>query len=162
MNKAEELTGLRNGQWMTDSTDLAASLMACGVAPLKDSPVSNTYSKEFPHRKGRPGKVLYHLETKSDTFTDETGSPVSAASLSTAYNGKDENEKLDALIEEIEDEAFRAKTKGQLPLAIMSHHRAAMGNRSLIRKWWRQVEPWVFLRRGKKKFLLPRSAKEPA
>ena len=56
MNNYEELSGLRNGQWMTDSTDLAASLMACGVAPLKDGPVSNTYTKENPHRKGRPGK----------------------------------------------------------------------------------------------------------
>ena len=162
MNNYEELSGLRNGQWMTDSTDLAASLMACGVAPLKDGPVSNTYTKENPHRKGRPGKVLYHLQTKSDTFLDSEGSPVTADKLAAGYNSKDANETLDALIEKIQDEPLRAKIKDQLPLASMSHHRAAMGNRSVIRKWWRQVEPWVFLKKGKKKFLLPRKSKETA
>ena len=147
---------------MTSSTDLAASLMACGVSPLKDGPVSNTYSKEHPHRKGRPGKILYHLETKSGTFKDATGSPLATEALAAGYNSKDANDVLDALIEEVEDASLKAKIKEQLPLAIMSHHRAAMGNRSIIRKWWRQVEPWVFLRKGKKKFLLPRNSKDTA
>ena len=82
--------------------------------------------------------------------------------LAAGYNSKDANDVLDALIEDIEDASLKAKIKEQLPLAIMSHHRAAMGNRSIIRKWWRQVEPWVFLKKGKKKFLLPRNSKDTA
>ena len=100
---------------MTSSTDLAASLMACGVSPLKDGPVSNTYSKEHPHRKGRPGKILYHLETKSGTFKDATGSPLATEALAAGYNSKDANDVLEALIEDIEDASLKAKIKEQLP-----------------------------------------------
>ena len=66
------------------------------------------------------------------------------------------------LIEKIQDQDLKDKIKEQLPLAIMSHHRAAFGNRSIIRKWWRNVQPWVYIQRGNKKFLLPRTAKNPA
>ncbi len=62
----------------------------------------------------------------------------------------------------IEDPVLKIKIKKQLPMAIMSHHRAAMGNRSIIRKWWRKIEPWILMKRNNKTFLLPRTAKKTA
>ena len=103
-----------------------------------------------------PGEVLYHLEKNSSTFNAST------EKLAHGYNSKDANEVLDSLIEKIEDLNLKNQIKEQLPLAIMSHHRAAMGNRSIIRKWWRKVEPWVSIKRNNKMFLLPRTAKQTA
>lgn len=162
MNKADELNQLRSGQYMTSSTDLAASLMSCGCSPLETGPCSNTYTEAKPFKSGRPGEVLFHLEKHSSTFKKEDGSKLSTEKLAAAFESKDANEALDSLIEEVEDLNLRNKIKAQLPLAIMSHHRAAMGNRSIIRKWWRKVEPWVFIKRGNKRFLLPRTAKKTA
>lgn len=147
---------------MTSNTDLAAALMASGVAPIENSPVSNTYSKEKPYTPGKPGNVLYHLKVSSDTFKNKSNTPISAEKLASGFNSTDANELLDELIEKIQDQDLKDKIKEQLPLAIMSHHRAAFGNRSIIRKWWRNVQPWVYIQRGNKKFLLPRTAKNTA
>tara|TARA_R100001163_G_scaffold46148_2_gene34671 strand:- start:1041 stop:1535 length:495 start_codon:yes stop_codon:yes gene_type:complete len=156
VNKSEQLAKLKSGHYITSSTDLAASLMACGCNPLQSSPCTNTYTDKKPYRSGMPGEVLYHLEKESSTFNAST------EKLAHGYNSKDANEVLDSLIEKIEDLNLKNQIKEQLPLAIMSHHRAAMGNRSIIRKWWRKVEPWVSIKRNNKMFLLPRTAKKTA
>tara|TARA_R100001082_G_scaffold98661_1_gene67041 strand:+ start:63 stop:569 length:507 start_codon:yes stop_codon:yes gene_type:complete len=162
VNKADELNQLKKGQFITGSTDLAACLIACGCSPLSGSPCTNTYTEARPFKSGQPGEVLYHLEKQSSTFTGKDGVAILTERLAAAFESKDANEILDQLIEEIEDVDLRNRIKEQLPLAIMSHHRAAMGNRSIIRKWWRKVEPWVYIKRGNKRFLLPRSAKKTA
>jgi len=162
LNEAKQLSLLKAGQFMTGSTDMAAALMSCGVQPSEAKPVTNTYTKDRPFKPGQPGQVIYHLKATSDTFKTEKGQPLTAEALGAAFESPDANEKLDELISKIEDEELRSKIETQLPLAIMSHHRAAFGNRSIIRKWWRHVEPWVFIQRGKKKFLLPRKAKKTA
>ncbi len=162
MDKADQLHKLREGQFITSSTDLAASLMACGCKPLEDGPCSNTYTDARPFKSGRPGEVLFHLEKHSSTFKGQDGLPIMTEKLAGAFRGKDDNSVLDSMIDEIEDQNLCNRIKAQLPLAIMSHHRAAMGNRSIIRKWWRKVEPWVFIKRGNKRFLLPRTAKKTA
>ena len=162
MNKADELNQLKKGQFITGSTDLAASLMSCGCAPLKDSPCTNTYTEKRPFKTGQPGEVLFHLEKESSTFTGRDGVHLLTEKLASAFESKDANEVLDEMIEEVADVNLRNRLKEQLPLAIMSHHRAAMGNRSMIRKWWRKVEPWVYIKKGNKRFLLPRSAKKTA
>lgn len=156
MSKTDQLYKLKAGQYITSSTDLAAALMSCGCKPLESSPCTNTYTDKKPYRSGVPGEVLFHLEKNSSTFKIET------EKLAEAYNSKDANEVLDLLIEEIKDINLKNKIKEQLPLAIMSHHKAAMGNRSIIRKWWRKVEPWVSIRKNNKMFLLPRTAKKTA
>ena len=162
MNDAQQLAALKAGQYITGSTDLAASLMACGVEPLKGQPCTNTFTKDKPYRAGRPGKVLFHLEKHSKTFTDEKGEPLMAEKLAGSWEDPEANEKLDALIDQVEDDSLRKKIQAALPFAIMSHHRAAMGNRGMIRKWWRNVTPWVLIKKGKKTFLLPRTAKKTA
>ncbi len=162
MNKSEHLTALKAGQFITSSTDLAASLMANGCKPLKSGPCTNTYSEEKPFRSGVPGEVLFHLEKNSSTFKKQDGTHYASEELAKGFTDKGANEKLDELIDKIEDSNLRNQIKAQLPLAIMSHHRAAMGNRSIIRKWWRSVTPWVYMKDGNKTFLLPRTAKKTA
>ena len=97
MNKSEQLAKLKSGHYITSSTDLAASLMACGCNPLQSSPCTNTYTDKKPYRSGMPGEVLYHLEKNSSTFNAST------EKLAHGYNSKDANEVLDSLIERIED-----------------------------------------------------------
>tara|TARA_S200002703_G_scaffold110832_1_gene96412 strand:- start:2460 stop:2981 length:522 start_codon:yes stop_codon:yes gene_type:complete len=160
--KEDQINNLRGGQYITGSTDLAAALMACGVTPSKDSPCTNTYTDDRPYRTGVPGKVLYHLERSSSTFTNNDGSPIPADKLAGGFESIDANEKLDVLIEEIDDELLRRKIQAQLPLAIMSHHRAALGNRQIIRKWWRKVTPYFYVKKGKKRFLIAKDAKKTA
>lgn len=161
MNKAENLKDLKKGHYITASTDLAASLMACGCKPLESGACTNTYTDNKPYRTGRPGEVRYHLEKTSSTFNDGEGY-IFTEDLAVAFASTDANEILDDLIGKIEDPSLRSRIKKQLPLAIMSHHRAAMGNRSIIRKWWRKIEPWILMKRNNKTFLLPRSAKKTA
>ena len=60
---------------------------------------------------------------------------------------------LDELIDQIDDKLLRCKIQAQLAIAIMSHHRAALGNRQIIRKWWRKVTPYFYVKKGKKRFL---------
>ena len=157
----DQINSLKSGQYITGSTDLAASLMACGVAPSKDSPCTNTYTDER-HLKGVPGKVLYHLERHSSTFKSEDGSFIPAEKLAGGFASKDANEKLDELIDQIDDKLLRCKIQAQLPIAIMSHHRAALGNRQIIRKWWRKVTPYFYVKKGKKRFLISKDAKQTA
>lgn len=160
--KEDQINSLRDGQYITGSTDLAASLMACGVAPSKDSPCTNTYTDDKPFRSGVPGKVLYHLERHSSTFKSEDGSFIPAEKLAGGFASKDANEKLDELIDQIDDKLLRCKIQAQLPIAIMSHHRAALGNRQIIRKWWRKVTPYFYVKKGKKRFLISKDAKQTA
>tara|TARA_Y100000361_G_C11098562_1_gene310548 strand:- start:175 stop:678 length:504 start_codon:yes stop_codon:yes gene_type:complete len=160
MNSAEQLAAMKRGQYSTRSTAVAASLAACGVKLDKDKPCSNTYTKERPYKAGEPGIVQFHMDIASDTFRKANGKPLRTEHLVDAWNSQDANEKLDALIAKIEDEELKAQIEEQLPKAIMSHHRAAFGNFNMMRKWWRKVEPWVFIRRGKKQFLLPRNSKK--
>lgn len=161
MSKKNELQALREGHFITSSTDLAASLMACGCKPLESGACTNTYTDSKPFKTGRPGEVRYHLENNSSTFHDGN-SFIKTEELAKAYSSPDPNEILDNLINEIEDPVLKIKIKKQLPMAIMSHHRAAMGNRSIIRKWWRKIEPWILMKRNNKTFLLPRTAKKTA
>ena len=158
----DQIAKLKEGQYITGSTDLAASLMACGVAPSKDSPCTNTYTDDRPFRSGVPGKVLYHLDRHSSTFKSEDGSLMPADKLAGGFESKDANEKLDELIDQIDDELLRRKIQAQLPIAIMSHHRAALGNRQIIRKWWRKVTPYFYVKKGKKRFLISKDAKQTA
>ena len=156
---SNNLKEFKQGQYVTHSTDLAASLMACGVTPIKDCPCTNTYTGDRPFREGLPGKVLYHLERNSSTFIDDDGSYISADKLAGGFDSVDANQVFDELINQIEDNLLRRKIKAHLPLAIMSHHRAAMGNRQIIRKWWRKVTPFLYLKKGKKRFLISRESK---
>ena len=160
LNKADQMVALKKGQFVTGSTDLAAALMACGVTPSEGSPVSNTYTEAKPHRTGRPGEVLYHLDRHSSTFKKTSGENYLAEELVKGFQSPDANEVLDDLISQIDDEILKKKIEEQLPLAIMSHHRAAFGNRQIIRKWWRMVKPFVYLTRGKKRFLLSKDSKK--
>ena len=158
----DQINQFKNGQYITGSTDLAAALIACGVEPSKDSPCTNTYTEDRPFRTGVPGKVLYHLDRSSSTFKSDDGSPLSSDKLAGGFESTDANEKLDELIEKIDDEILKRKIKAQLPLAIMSHHRAALGNRQIIRKWWRKVTPYFYVKKGNKRFLISKNAKETA
>ena len=158
----DQLRKLKQGQYITASTDLAASLIACGVTPSKEAPCTNTYTDDRPYRSGVPGKVLYHLEPFSSTFKAEDKTFLTADKLAGGFESVDANEKLDELIEEIDDELLKRKIKAQLPLAIMAHHRAALGNRQIIRKWWRKVTPYFYVRKGNKKFLISKDAKKLA
>ena len=158
----DDQINLSAGQYITGSTDLASALIACGVSPFKDAPCTNTYTEDRPFRSGVPGNVLYHLERNSSTFKSEDGSPISADKLAGGFQSKDANEKLDELIEQIDDDLLRRKIEAQLPLAIMSHHRAALGNRQIIRKWWRNVTPYFYVKKGKKRFLISKDAKKTA
>ena len=160
LNKADQMAALKKGQFVTGSTDLAAALMACGVTPIKECPCTNTYSDDRPYRTGVPGKVLYHLERNSSTFIDDDGGYISADKLVGGFESVDANQVLDDLINKIEDNLLRRRIKSQLPIAIMSHHRAALGNRQIIRKWWRKVTPYLYLKRGKKRFLLSKDSKK--
>ena len=112
-----------------------------------------------PFREGVPGKVLYHLERNSSTFIDDDGSHISADKLAGGFESVDANQVFDKLIDQIEPDLLRKKIKAHLPLAIMSHHRAAMGNRQIIRKWWRKGTPYLYLKKGKKRFLIPKESK---
>ncbi len=155
MNQGEHLGVLKRGQYIVGNTDLAAALMAAGCRPVEDGPVSNTYDDRTPREKGKPGHVFFHLHTHSESFREVDGTAMSADALARrGYYAADANELLDDLIEQV-PEGLREKIKAQLPLAIMSHHRAAFGNRDQIRSWWRKVTPWLYMKRGQKRFLLP-------
>lgn len=157
MDKAEELAALKAGHFTTGDPTLAASLMACGIEPLKDSPCTRTITENAP-----AGVVCYHTKTTSGTFKDNAGAGVSAEALTAAWQNDDANLELDSLIDQIEDPSLRARISAALPLAIMAHHRAAFLNYSRLKKWAGKVNPWVLVKKGKKTFLLPKTAKKTA
>jgi hypothetical protein len=93
VSKKNELQALREGHFITSSTDLAASLMACGCKPLESGACTNTYTDSKPFKTGRPGEVRYHLENNSSTFHDGNGF-IKTEELAKAYSSPDPNEIL--------------------------------------------------------------------
>ena len=157
MDRAQELAAIKAGTFTTGEPALAAALMACGVEPLEESPCTRTLTEAKP-----AGVVCYHTKTRSGTFTDAQGAGISAQALTDAFTGDDANLALDKLIDEVENPALRARLAAALPLAIMSHHRAAFMNYARIKKWPANATPWVLVKKGKKTFLLPKTAKKTA
>lgn len=143
---------LTRGAHTTQDAAEAAVLMSLGCRPLEGSECSNVYTDAKPRRPGQPGEVFYHVDR-------ESGFPgVSSSGIVAGFKDKDGiiAEELDALIESIPDAGIREEIKKRLPRTIASFCRAAIGNRERIKGWWRRAPEEVYIKKGKKGFLVPR------
>ena len=143
---------LTRGAHTTQDAVEAAVLMTLGCNPIEGGEVSNVYTEAKPRRPGQPGEVFYHVSR--DSSFPGTSSTV----IAKGFKDKDgiAAEELDALIDSIPDANIRDQIKSRLPRAIASFCRAAIGNREKLKSWWRAAPEEVYIRKGKKGFLVPR------
>ncbi len=143
---------LTRGAHTTQNAVEAAVLMTLGCQPIEGGEVSNVYTDAKPRRPGQPGEVFYHVSRES-SFPE-----TSSSAIATGFRDKDgiTAEELDALIDSIPDANIREEIKSRLPKVIASFCRAAIGNRERIKSWWRAAPEEVYIKKGKKCFLVPR------